>query len=115
MKLTDRFLEFERLLFLMGELWDILFGIKIEYMLNPEKILPMSAENYVCSAGKTLDGFYIQGVHYFGRDKDGFRKVVPREAEVVVEYRSSIITVPGFLFVDFYFDRYGVALVPRQH
>lgn len=97
----------------MGELWDIIFGVKIEKKFDLEHILPCSVADYLDSRGKSPDNYRMVGVHYSGKDNEGFQKAVPEGTEAVVEYRSSITTIPSFLFVDVCFDRYGVALIPK--
>lgn len=97
--------------------WDLFHRAgSLESKFDSKLILAMSATEYLASKKyeeKKLSDYFVYGVHYLGTDKDGFLRAVPRDAEVVVEYQSSVIVFPSFLFVDVCFDRYGVALIPR--
>lgn len=94
--------------------WDLFTGTKrIESLFDPEQILTISIVDYLASREKKCGDYSLQGVHYFGTNETGFRKAVPKGAEVVVGYRSSIIPLSGFFVVDVCFDRYGTVLIPK--
>jgi len=59
-----------------------------------EKILNVSATEYCASVGRELRDYELKGVHYECGKTDffaeNFAKVVPEEAEVVVNYRVTM-------------------------
>ncbi len=70
-------------------------------MFPLEKILTANARDYCESVGKALSEYEMRGITnvYI----DNFRRMVPREAKVVVDYRQT-----GRDYVS------GTALIPKQ-
>lgn len=84
-----------------------------------EKILSMSAQDYVGSDVQIRDRYRPVGVHFSettGQPKeslDKFSKLVPESAEVVVDYQNNTSAGGGGGgSVVFYVQMSGVALIP---
>lgn len=89
-----------------------------------EKILSCTPETYSQVEGKPLRNYKMVGVHhsedYSGHSLDNdskllvlnsFAKSVPKDAEVVVEYRCQLAYAGHVNFVG---TQFGIALIPRN-
>jgi len=83
--------------------------------INQNKILPgVTARDYCASVGKGLHEYVMEGVHteHTGADVlEIFRKAVPDDAEVVVNYSSYSTAINPHFCVD---TAMGTALIPRE-
>lgn len=80
-----------------------------ERLFPLEKILTVSAGDYVESKLKKLNNYSLIGIHSHG-DVEDLARIVPKNAEVVVNYRafvSSSRTVTRYIC-------YGTALIPKK-
>jgi|APSaa5957512622_1039677.scaffolds.fasta_scaffold76949_3 hypothetical protein len=64
--------------------------------IDTGNILNVSASEYCESQNTTLAKYDLFGVHYEGDDLEGFAKLVPDNAEVVVNYQHSFFGGSSF-------------------
>ena len=83
-----------------------------------EKILNVSATEYCASVGKELKDYELRGVHLESGKSDFFTKIfaeiVPRGAEVVVNYAMSVSTSQSLFRGYTSFQGTGTALIPKR-
>ena len=72
------------------------------------KILSMRAKDYVGSGIDIKTAYKIVGIHCDLHDIKEFAKLVPDDAEVVVDYHHELSRDPYS-----FHHQYGVALIPR--
>jgi hypothetical protein len=90
------------------------------YCFPLEKVLTVSARDYVESQGKTLSDYDMVGVH-FTTDYDDFElekfcEYVSEDAEAVVDYQTNITALSGEALVDLSSRAIlsGTALIPKE-
>jgi len=86
-----------------------------------EKILNVTPTEYCASVGRELNSYELRGIHATTGYKgdtivEVFAELVPREAEVVVNYRPHFaVSQGGFLSSAYKIEKAdGVALIPKE-
>ncbi len=74
-----------------------------------EKILTCNVYEYCESRGKTPFAYDLKGVHVANSSLDDFQESIPRDVEVVVDFKSSIAYNNGV-----YYIASGTALIPKK-
>ncbi len=80
-----------------------------------EKILNVNIRDYVESKGRTLEQYDLQGVHTSKARIKKFAELVPKDAEVVVNYQHQFFGAGSGSYT-VYFQHYqsGIALIPKK-
>ena len=85
-------------------------------MFDSKKILTCRLKDYIDSRRKELSDYELVGVHkssfgHYIKSFDAFRRVIPKEAEAVVDFRYTTITHQQNYLEQIMF---GIALVPKS-
>tara|TARA_Y100000310_G_scaffold255151_1_gene262415 strand:+ start:312 stop:596 length:285 start_codon:yes stop_codon:yes gene_type:complete len=84
-----------------------------------ERILNVSATEYCASNGTDLKDYTMMGIHVESQFEEGdiiseFEVCVPRDAEVVVNYRTNSSTSASFWRYFVFREAHGTALIPKR-
>jgi len=87
--------------------------------IDSDKILSMSAQEYVGPSKAVKDLYDVIGIHCENGNLKKFMEVVPKGTESVVNYRREITTQevsfePSTNTYFRYNHQYGVALIPKK-